>query len=342
MALRWGIVGCGDVCERKSGPALQLAKDSQLVAVMRRNGALAEDFARRHNVPRWYDDAAKLIADPEVDIVYVATPPGTHEFYARQVLAACKPCYVEKPFARCAAECQRMVDSFTAAKLGLYVAYYRRGMERFGQVKQWVESGQLGRITHVGYRFSGARHVGIDPNNLEWRLQVKESGGGLFMDLGSHALDIIDHIMGPLANLSGQAANLASNYAVEDNVAMQGQFAQGALFTGNWNFASAVSEDIIEITGTEARVALSAFGEKPIRRQTRTGSAEIPAPYCKPVHLGLVQTIVYEQLGRGTCPSTGVSALRTARWMDQVVEAYYGTRTDGFWDHPERWPGRRV
>src|SRR5437867_12721845 len=95
--IRWGIIGCGDVTEVKSGPALQRASDSALVAVMRRNRAAAEDYARRHNVPRFYDNAGALIADPDVDVVYVATPPGSHLEYALKVASAGKPCYVEKP-----------------------------------------------------------------------------------------------------------------------------------------------------------------------------------------------------------------------------------------------------
>src|SRR5208282_296216 len=119
--VRWGIIGCGDVTEVKSGPGFRKAAGSQLVAVMRRNGALAADYARRHGVPRWYDRAEALIADPEVDAVYIATPPDSHEPYALAVAAAGKPAYVEKPMARCAAECDRMVAAFKAARLPLFV-----------------------------------------------------------------------------------------------------------------------------------------------------------------------------------------------------------------------------
>src|SRR5438067_1919276 len=113
--IRWGIIGCGDVTEVKSGPGFRKAQDSALVAVMRRDGAKAADYARRHGVPHWYDDADKLVADPEVNAVYVATPPGSHLEYALRVAAAGKPCYVEKPMARSHAECRRMIDAFDAA-----------------------------------------------------------------------------------------------------------------------------------------------------------------------------------------------------------------------------------
>ena len=107
--VRWGIIGVGNVTERKSGPGFQQAERSELVAVMRRNGDLAADYARRNGVPRWYDDADKLINDDEVDAVYIATPPDSHRDYAVRVANAGKPVYVEKPMARTHAECQEML-----------------------------------------------------------------------------------------------------------------------------------------------------------------------------------------------------------------------------------------
>src|SRR5258706_10250264 len=92
--IRWGIIGCGDVTEVKSGPALQRATGSALVAVMRRDRAKAEDYARRHGVARAYDDGAALIEDPDVDAVYVATPPSSHLDYALAAAKAGEPVYV--------------------------------------------------------------------------------------------------------------------------------------------------------------------------------------------------------------------------------------------------------
>src|SRR5690349_8649652 len=137
--IRWGILGCGDVTEVKSGPAFQKASNSALVAVMRRDGARAADYAKRHGVPRWHDDAEALIRDPEVDAVYVATPPGTHLELALRVAAAGKPCYVEKPMARSAGECARMIEAFERANQPLFVAYYRRALPRFVRAKELID-----------------------------------------------------------------------------------------------------------------------------------------------------------------------------------------------------------
>ena len=157
--VRWGIIGVGNVTERKSGPGFQQAERSELVAVMRRNGDLAADYARRNDVPRWYDDADELINDPQVDAVYVATPPDSHREYAVRVAQAGKPVYVEKPMARTALECEDMISACDEAGVGLFVAYYRRAMPRFATVKELLDSGRIGRAS-VGQhpqRAAGAR-----------------------------------------------------------------------------------------------------------------------------------------------------------------------------------------
>src|SRR5688572_4404129 len=188
--IRWGIIGCGDMTEVKSGPGFRLAERSELVAVMRRDGAKAANYAKRHDVPRWYDDADKLIRDPEVDAVYVATPPGSHLEYALRVAAAGKPCYMEKPMARSAAECQQMVDAFARAGQPLFVAYYRRGLPRFRKILELIESGRLGRLHAVSHVYQGRAQApqpgGPKVPRAGWRESVEESGGGLFLDLGSH------------------------------------------------------------------------------------------------------------------------------------------------------------
>jgi predicted dehydrogenase len=339
MPIRWGIIGCGDVAEVKSGPGFQQARDSALVAVMRRNRAMAADYAIRHDVPRWYDDADALIANPEVDAVYIATPPGSHMDYALKVCTAGKPCYIEKPMARNHAECEQMVSTFRAAKLPLFVAYYRRALDRFVNAKNLVSAGAIGTVTGVNYRFT-APAAKLEGLPLPWRLQAEHAGGGLFMDLGCHTLDIMDFMVGPLKNEAGVASNCAGLYDVEDTVALSFVTQGGAPGTAHWNFAGAYIEDVIEITGTKGRISLSTFGNEPAQLFTADGIEKFDLP--NPVHIQtpMIRTIVDELLGRGTCPSTGESAQRTARIMDTALDSYYGGRSDAFWARPDTWPGR--
>lgn len=336
-AVRWGIIGCGDVTEVKSGPGFQKAERSQLTAVMRRDRAKAEDYARRHGVPRWYDRADALIADPDVDAVYVATPPDTHAHYAVKVAQAGKPVYVEKPMARHGPECERMIAAAEAARVPLFVAYYRRSMPRFRLVERMLSEGRLGQVTGVTYRFAAP----FQTNPGQWRVDAATAGGGHFLDLGSHVLDLVDHLLGPLADVAGTAANLASAYAVEDAVAMSFRTAAGVPGAAAWDFAGSPAEDELAITGTLGRASFSVFGFEPVRVATADGIQSLDAERPTHVQQPMIQAVVDDLLGIRPAPSTGVSARRTSDVMDRVLLAYYGDRSGAFWERPERWPGRR-
>ena len=340
--VRWGIIGCGDVTEVKSGPALQNAQGSNLVAVMRRTAGLAEDYAHRHNVPRWYQRAEKLISDPEVNAVYIATPPGSHMEYALQVCRAGKPVYVEKPMARNLDECQKMVRAFENADLPLFVAYYRRALDRFLKAKGIVEAGQLGQITEIRYQYASQAHLEIDPKDLPWPVQAVHSGGGLFLDVGSHTLDILDFIFGPIAQVAGLAANMAKRSDVEDVVVMHFRTESGVLGVASWNFAAGLpsKQEEIEIFGTAGKLSLTTFGNRPVRLHIGQSVQEFASPQPEHIQQPLIQTVVDELLGRGKCPSTGKSGARTSGVMDKSLESYYGQRSEGFWNRPETWPGR--
>ena len=147
--IKWGIIGCGDVTERKSGPAFNKVKNSQLIAVIRRNSALAEYYARRHKVPKWYDNAQDLINDQDVNAIYVATPPGSHAEYTIKAVEAGKPVYVEKPMALNYSECLRMIDASEKNKVPVYVAYYRRTLPGFLKVKELIRDGNIGKVRFV-------------------------------------------------------------------------------------------------------------------------------------------------------------------------------------------------
>jgi len=336
--IRWGIIGCGDVTEVKSGPALRRAEGSELVTVMRRDAAKAADYAKRHGVVRWYADADKLMDDAEVDAVYVATPPDTHEHYAMRVLQRRKPCYVEKPMARNLAEAARMAAAFKQAGVPLFVAYYRRGLARFRKAKELVETGRLGKISAVSVRYCGPRwrDAAVD----QWRLSAQTAGAGFFLDLASHTLDVVDFVLGPLSGVHGHASNVATAIDVEDNVAMVFQTPGGVLGTGHWNFAASLMEDVIEISGTLGRVSLSTFGNEPVKLLAAEGLEEFSLPNPPHIQQPMIQSVVNELLGKGKCDSTAESAVRTSAVMDEVLKGYYGGREDGFWTRA--WPGTRA
>jgi predicted dehydrogenase len=323
--IRWGIIGCGDVTEVKSGPAFQKVQNSELVAVMRRTGELAKDYAERHGVPKWYDDADSLINDPDVDVVYIATPPGSHKEYALKAASAGKPVYVEKPMARTFEECQEMIAACEAAGVPLFIAYYRRAHPRFLKVKELLENKSIGNVRFVSTtQYQKASEDVKDSQNLPWRVQPDLSGGGLFFDLASHTLDILDYLLGPIKEVQGLASNQAGHYPAEDIVTGTYRFESGVHGIGNWCFSAFEDVDINEIVGSQGKITFSTFGNDPVILTTTNGTEEWNFDPPMHVHQPLVQTILSELTGKsGYCPSTGKSGARTNWVMGEMVSNYY-------------------
>ena len=147
--INWGIIGCGDVCEKKSGPAFYKIKHSSLVAVMRRDEAKVKDFAQRHSVEKYYTEAEKLINDPDINAIYIATPPNMHKKYAIQAMEASKPVYVEKPMGMNYTECLEMIETSKITNQKLFVAFYRRALPYFLKVKTLLDENRIGQVLTV-------------------------------------------------------------------------------------------------------------------------------------------------------------------------------------------------
>ena len=332
QTIRWGIIGCGDVTEVKSGPAFAKARGSALVAVMRRNAELARDYARRHGVPRWYYDAEALVRDPDVDAVYVATPPNAHKAYTLLAARAGKPVYVEKPMALDGDECDAMIEACRAAGVPLFTAYYRRALPRFLRVKSIVDEGLLGDVRAVSlaiYRhYAPPPAAGPDATPaVPWRVDPTIAGGGLFVDLASHTLDLLDYVLGPIARATGGAANQAHLYDAEDIVHATLEFASGIRGVGIWCFSGFGEVDRVEIIGSRGRLTFETFGNAPMVLETDAGAHPISIPHPEHVQQPLIQAIVDELHGTGTSPSTGETGARTTRVMDQLLRTYYASRT---------------
>ena len=324
MTIRWGMIGCGEVAEVKSGPALQKADGSALVAVMRREVGKAEDFARRHGVPKAYGHADALIQDPDVDAVYIATPPSSHLELALKVAAVGKPCLVEKPMATSYAECVRMMDAFRAAQRPLWVAYYRRALPRFLKVRELLRDGAIGRVTSVHVYVSDPLATGDSAK--AWRFTPEISGAGLFLDLASHYFDIIDFLAGRITSATGFAINTGGAYAAEDVTVAAFQVGSELLGTGIWNFNAPESVDSITFTGSRGQLttAVRADADVTVTRDGHQNTYRFRNP--PHVHQPLIQTIVDELRGQGRCESPAETGARSSWVMEQCIGAYYRAR----------------
>ncbi len=260
--ISWGIIGCGDVTEVKSGPAFNKVPNSSLVAVMRRDEEKCKDYANRHGVPKWYTDAQQLINDPEVNAIYIATPPINHAAFAIAALKAGKPVYVEKPMATSKSEAEQMAAFVKETGVQLSVAHYRRELPLFKRVKEILANDELGEIKLVNLQM-------LQPNNAplitqthdNWRVNPAISGGGLFHDLAPHQLDLMLYFFGPVSKAFGISLNQGNYYAADDIVQGTLLFENKVIFSGVWCFTVSPAEtmDKCEIIGAKGKMTFSIF-----------------------------------------------------------------------------------
>lgn len=319
--IKWGIIGCGDVCEVKSGPAFYTCENSQLTAVMRRNAEKAEDFAKRHNVTNWYSDAEHLIHNPDVDVVYVATPPSTHVLYTVSALKAGKPVYVEKPMAVNYNECLEMNRTAEETGQKLWVAYYRRSLPYFLKVKELIDENAIGKIHSVNtfYFRPPEKHDAIK-GEQPWRLNKGVAGGGYFYDMAPHTIDILMFLLGNISEAKGFTGNIGKLYDVEDTVSASFLFDSGIVGSGLWSYASSPStkKDITEIFGEKGSIHFSTFAFTPIEAETKDGIRTFDIPSPRHIQQPMIQSIVDELNGVGKCPSDGISGARTSWVIDKI------------------------
>ena len=320
QAIRWGIIGCGDVTEVKSGPAFQKVPHSSLVAVMRRDAEKAADYAKRHSVPYWYDNAEELIYNPQIDAIYVATPPYAHMEYTLMAAKAGKPVYCEKPLGLSYDQSRQMVETCRELNVPLFVAYYRRALPKFLLVKKLLAEKSIGTVQSVSVLMcQSVKDIPLHDQN--WRIRPAISGGGIFHDIGCHVLDLRDWLFGPIVVVSGQSSNQGNHYQADDTVSGSWTFENGVHGTGLWSFNAWDDFDRVEVIGTTGTLSFSVMDVKsPLIVSTKDETRSIGVPEA-PQHVAqpLIQTVVEHLLGKGTCPSMGENGLRTDWVMSQII-----------------------
>ena len=324
--INWGMIGCGNVTEKKSGPAFNKVPNSRLLAVMGRNPAKAADYAARHGVPVWYDNVDDLINDPRINAVYISTPPDVHLEYARKVMLAGKPVYVEKPMARNAAECDEMNKISRETGAPLFVAYYRRALPYFLKLKELIDQSVIGEIRCVNIRLQNppyAEETGENPQP-RWRVFPEISGGGHFHDLASHQFDFLEYAFGPIKLATGISRNLAGLYPADDCVVANFEFESGILGNGCWCFTVNKEQKIDEcqLIGSQGRIIFSFFDSYNITVEKGDTTQVYELPYPENVQQPLIELIVKQLTGTGKCPSTGISGARANFLLDQITTSH--------------------
>ncbi|MCL7764869.1 Gfo/Idh/MocA family oxidoreductase [Polaribacter sp. Z014] len=302
--INWGIIGCGDVAEVKSGPAFQKIKNSKLIAVMRRNAVKAEDFATRHNVPFWYNSVDELLQNPEINAIYIATPPSTHIEMVKKCVNAKKFIYLEKPITLNLSEAQELNKLITKNDK-LVVAHYRRKLPVFLKVKELIEANRIGKIMFADIQIHQSKQNNIIAKTEDnWRLQPQISGGGYFHDIAPHQLDLMYSFFGEIKHEKGFSTSTLNNN-VDDIVNGIIEFKNGIQFRGIWNFNTSEKEvkDECKIYGENGSITFSFYGEEVI---LSTNTKEEVFHFKNPMHVQqpMIESTVNYFLGKekNPCP----------------------------------------
>ena len=317
----WGIIGCGDVTEKKSGPAFNKVPNSSLLAVMRRDVEKAKDYAQRHSVPKFYGDAHTLINDPEINAIYIATPPGSHEEYTIAALHAGKRVYVEKPMATDTASCLRMRKIANDTNGQLCIAHYRRALPMFLTIKELIATNTIGEVRSV--RISMLQPDESVKNSLvkeNWRVDPSISGGGLFYDLAPHQIDLILYFFGNPIVSYGMSANQVGLYKAEDIVTGCIRLPGNILFTGQWCYTvgEGLQEDIVEIIGSKGKILFPVFGyEVTIVTGNEMKVLSFPPP--EHIQQPMIEKVVNYFLGKGENPCSAAEAIESMKVMEKFV-----------------------
>lgn len=317
--IRWGIIGCGNVTEVKSGPPYQFTQDFELAMVMRRDGEKAMDYAKRHKVEKWTMDAMEIIENPEIDAVYIATPPDSHKYYALQVAQAGKPCCIEKPMSPNYADSLEIYRAFKEKEIPLFIAYYRRSLPRFNKIKAWLDAALIGEVRHIHWiKTRTASPVDLS-KAYNWRTDVKIAPGGYFDDLASHGLNLFTYLLGDIIEATGIASNQQGLYSAFDTISGSWLHKNGVTGSGSWNFGSFKPMDKVEVLGSKGEIHFSVLNEEPISLITDSGEQSLFIEHPKHLHQYHVEHMRRHLLGESTHPSMGDSGLHTSWVMDKIL-----------------------
>lgn len=322
--IRWGMIGCGNVTEVKSGPAFNKVSRSQLFGVMRRDASKLEDYATRHAIPYFTTDANALINHPEIDAIYIATPPKFHQEYAIAAMNAGKHVYVEKPMALNVAACLHMKEAARILSAKLVIAHYRRELPLFLYVKKLIQEKAIGKVHTVNivmHKYAKSKDAYVN----DWRVKPEIAGAGFFYDLAPHQLDLVFYFFGKAISFTGSAKNQAGLYEAEDTVDGVIQMENDILVKGSWCFVvePGVEKDLFEIVGTKGKICFPVFGHE-VLVENEEASKHIY--FDPPLHnqQNLIEKIVPYFLGDGENPCTAEDAIQSM----EVMEAFVYGKTD--------------
>lgn len=310
----FGIIGCGNVTEKKSGPAFRKLPHTSLKWVMRRNEEKLRDYAERHGVEFFTTDYLEILRDEEVDAVYIATPPHMHKFYTQEAAKYKKDVYVEKPMALTVEECREMIEACRKEGVRLFTAYYRRGQEKFLKIREILRSTDLGEIRSFSYTYTCP--LPEVKERSTWHYDKAFSGGGKLYDIGSHMIDLMIFLFGEVDEAMGISANQSKALPVEDVTSGILIFKSGVQGTVQLSFNGAYHEDLMTVTGNKGSLKFSIMNNKALVILKEGREEKIEFVELEHVQLPLISKVAKVILGQEEMESQGYYGLRTQEILE--------------------------
>ncbi|MFC1483433.1 Gfo/Idh/MocA family protein [Candidatus Neomarinimicrobiota bacterium] len=318
--IRWGLIGCGDIAEKRVAPAFVELNSCDLIAVNRADYDQAESFAQDFGATKWYRHHEQLIADPEIDAVYIATPVHVH---AEQTIAAAeagKHVLCEKPMAMNVAECDRMITTCNSAGIKLGIAYYRHFYPVVLRAKELVDDGEIGEVILAQVNaFEWFNLKEGDPSY--WRMVKDQAGGGPMFDFGCHRLEVLLHILGSISTLNGLHGNVLYDRKMEDTTVTCFQFERRTLGTICITHGAFEPQDTLDIFGSKGSIHIPVLnqGDLIFVKAGNTGSETHPPHHN--FHLPLIEDFTQSILNDREPKVPG----KTGREVAKLEEVLYPT-----------------
>lgn len=293
--LKFGLIGCGDISQKRVAPAIRDLDNCELVAVNRARYELAEAFAREFGAKRWYRTWRELLKDEEVEAVYVATP---HDQHMEQTIAAAEAgrhVLCEKPMALNARDCRPMIDACKSNGVKLGIAYYRHFYPSVNRIKEIIASGELGKISTV--RINAFEWHEFESDSPQyWVFRKCESGGGPMMGFGCHRIEVLLNILGPVKRTAGFIDNVIFDREVEDNSAALFHFERGAF--GVLCVSNSIFEpgDTLDVYGSKGSVHIPVLNRGSMVIKTEQGERSEEHPPHPNLHLPLIEDFAHAVL----------------------------------------------
>jgi predicted dehydrogenase len=325
MTVRWGIIGAGDIARKQTAQAIRATRSARLMAVMRRDLEAARAFAQEFGAAKAYGRVDEVLADPEIDAVYIATPVGHH---AEQTIAAAhagKHVLVEKPMAMSTVECRDMILACRQHGVKLMVCYYQRFNARHIKVRELVAQGAIGQVT-----MAQARQVFLYPPAPGlWRQSPEQAGGGALMDVGVHGIDTLRFILGEVDTVTALVDTLVFGYPVDDTATVLLRFRSGVqgVVSAAFSVASVDEVDYLEVCGTGGRLWTAPLHSKDSRGTLRvsTPAGEQQHAFEQSTHQALIEAFDRSLEHDEPVPVPGEEGLQGLA----VVEAAYASARTG-------------